>query len=241
MSVFGRLSNLWRGFLSLWISDLERNNPQIAYENNITSMVQKYTMLKMATASIIRRRDEISQRLDRESRELFQITSDLENALSTDQDDLATVLLQKQESLERSLSDLKLEQEQSDKDAEDAKSSLLEVKQKIGELKAEKDRMIAKLNSAEARIKINEQLEGLSVDAEVQSLEVVREHIKNKVSEANLTSELNETDLDSRLKKLRQSSGSVNAKQKLAELKAARAGAHAKVEEKKTVEFEVSK
>jgi len=60
---FGRLANLWRGFLSLWISDVERAHPEIAYENAINSMVEKYSRLKSATAAIIRRREEIDERL----------------------------------------------------------------------------------------------------------------------------------------------------------------------------------
>ena len=29
---FGRLGNLWKGFISLWISDVEKKHPEIAYE-----------------------------------------------------------------------------------------------------------------------------------------------------------------------------------------------------------------
>ena len=57
MSVFGRLANLWKGFISLWISDVEKDHPEIAYENAINSMVEKYSALKRATAAIIRRRE----------------------------------------------------------------------------------------------------------------------------------------------------------------------------------------
>ena len=60
---FSRLSNLWKGFVSLWISDLEREHPEIAYENAINSMIEKYSKLKKATAAIIRRREEVSERL----------------------------------------------------------------------------------------------------------------------------------------------------------------------------------
>ena len=40
---FSRLSNLFRGFLNLWISDVEKEHPEIAYENAINSMIEKYT------------------------------------------------------------------------------------------------------------------------------------------------------------------------------------------------------
>ena len=60
---FGRLRNLWRGFLSIWISDVEKQHPEIAYENAINSMIEKYTKLKQATAAIIRRREETEVRV----------------------------------------------------------------------------------------------------------------------------------------------------------------------------------
>ena len=53
---FSRIGNLWKGFLSIWISDVEKEHPEIAYENAINSMVEKYTKLKTAYASIIPRR-----------------------------------------------------------------------------------------------------------------------------------------------------------------------------------------
>ena len=59
---FSRLANLWKGFVSLWISDVEKKHPEIAYENAINSMVAKYAKLKSATASIIRRRDDVTER-----------------------------------------------------------------------------------------------------------------------------------------------------------------------------------
>ena len=46
--------------------------------------------------------------------------------------------------------------------------------------------MLAKMQSAQARIRIQEQLDGLSVDADVKALDNVREHIKNTIAEANL-------------------------------------------------------
>jgi hypothetical protein len=62
VSFFERLANLWRGFISLWISDVERKHPEIAYENAINSMIEKFSKLKRATAAIIRRREELEQR-----------------------------------------------------------------------------------------------------------------------------------------------------------------------------------
>ena len=101
----------------------------------------------------------------------------------------------------------------------------MQVKADIDKLKAEKDRMLAQMHSAQARLAIQGQLDGLSVDAEVQALGSVREHIKSQVAQASLGAELQASDLDTRLAKLRQSSGSVTAKAQLDAMKQARAAA----------------
>ena len=91
--MFRRLANLWRGFLSLWISDIEKEHPEIAYENAINSMVAKYSKLKTATAGIIRRREDLDERYKRATTELAQTESELDTAVSTNQDDLAVILI----------------------------------------------------------------------------------------------------------------------------------------------------
>ncbi|HVO30071.1 MAG TPA: PspA/IM30 family protein, partial [bacterium] len=195
--------------------------PEIAYENAINSMVVKYTQLKKATAAIIRRRDDLTARLDTAQKNLAQIDADLKTAVSTDQKDLGVVLIQKKQALTQETTDLQGELSQASKDADAAKASLVQVQTEINKLKAEKDRMLAKMASAQARIKIQDQLEGLSVDAEVKALENVREHIKNTVAQANLGDELKENDLDVRLEKLRAQSGDVTANDEWEKLKAA--------------------
>jgi phage shock protein A len=218
---FGRMGNLWKGFLSLWVSGIEREHPEIAYENAINSMVAKYTQLKKATAAIIRRREDITGRLDKARKELANIDRDLVAAVQSDQKDLGIVLIQKKGSLTSEVTELDAELKQANTDAESAKASLVQVQGEINKLKGEKDRMLAKLASAQARVKINEQLEGLSVDAEVKALDNVREHIKNTVAEATLGDELKENDLDNRLNKLRQSSGDATANDEWEKLKQA--------------------
>jgi phage shock protein A len=224
---FGRLGNLWRGFLSIWISDVEKKHPEIAYENAINSMIEKYTTLKKATASIIRRREEIEARTTDRSRELKQVESDLNTALETNQQDLGLVLIQKQKALSEEVAGLKTDLDTAKSDADSAKASLMQVQSEIKKLKSEKDQMLAKMASAEARVRIQEQLEGLSVDNEVKALDGVREHIRNTIAQANLGKELGETDLDSRLTALRAQSGEVTAKSEWERMQAARAAAKA--------------
>ena len=224
---FKRLGNLWRGFLSIWISDVEKEHPEIAYENAINSMVEKYSKLKSATAAIIRRREDTSERFQKATKELVQTDAELGVAMDTNQDDVALILLQKKNQLTSEVADLRAEMDVAQKDADSAKTSLVGVQAEIRKLQSERDSMLAKMQSAQARIKIQGQLDGLSVDAEVKALENVREHIKNTIAEANLGKELSESSLDAKLAAVRAQVGEVQAKQQLAELKAKRAASQA--------------
>ncbi len=220
---FARISNLWKGFVSLWIADVEKNHPEIAYENAINSMVEKYAALKKATAAIIRRREDVETRLSAQEKDLAQVNADLDVAMETNQDDLSMLLIQKKNQLEESVKGLHEDLKVAVTDADSAKSSLMQVQSEIRKLQAEKDNMLAKMHSADARLRVQEQLEGLSVDAEVKALENVRIQIMNKIAEANLGAEIAESDLDTRLAKLRNKAGEVTAKQQLEQMKAARA------------------
>ena len=224
---FRRLGNLWKGFLSIWISDVEKEHPEIAYENAINSMVEKYSKLKAATAAIIRRREDVDARFKQATKDLAQTEAELNVAVETNQDDLAVILIQKKNSLSQEIEEMKNDLDVAQKDADSAKSSLLNVQSEIKKLKAERDTMLARMQSAQARIKIQEQLDGISVDAEVKALDNVRDHIKNTIAQANLGKELSESSLDSRLQALKSQAGDVQAKQQLAELKAKRAAAQA--------------
>jgi phage shock protein A len=223
MGVISRIANLWRGFLSIWISDIEKEHPEIAYENAINSMVEKYARLKSATAAIIRRREEIDERYQAATKDLAQTEAELNTAVSTNQDDLAVILIQKKNQLTNDIADMKGEMETAKNDADSAKTSLLSVQTEIRSLKAERDTMLAKMQSAQARINIQEQLDGLSVDEEVRALDTVRTHIKNTIAEANLGKELADSSLDSRLSKLRSEVGDVQAREELAAIKAGKA------------------
>jgi phage shock protein A len=190
-------------------------------------MIVKYTRLKTATAAIIRRREDIDTRSQKAKSDLAEVEGQLAAALETNQDDLAVVLIQKKNALEKEQAELRDELNLAQKDAESAKSSLITVQSEIKKLKAERDSMLAKMQSAQARIKIQEQLDGLSVDAEVKALDNVRDHIKTTIAEANLGRELSESSLDSRLDALRNQAGDVQARQQLAEMKAKRAAQQA--------------
>ncbi|MEJ7710342.1 MAG: PspA/IM30 family protein [Pyrinomonadaceae bacterium] len=158
---------------------------------------------------------------------LQQTEAELETAMETGQDDLALILIQKKNELTAQVTELQADLKNGESDANSAKSSLLGVQSQIRKLQSERDSMLAKMQSAQARIKIQEQLDGLSVDAEVKALDNVREHIKTTIAEANLGKELSESSLDARLASLRNQTGDVTARKQLAEMKAKRAAQQA--------------
>ena len=221
INFFGRLGNLWKGFMSIWLEDAEKRNPAIAYQNSIDSMTGKFGQLKLASAAVIRRRQELEQRLELRTNELTAVRNQLQAAMATDQDDLGAILVQKEEQLVAEVEQVTNDLAKAKADADSAKSALLSVKAEIEGLKAEKDRMLAQFASASARTHISDQLEGLSVDAEIRALDNVRTHIKNKVAEADLNDELNNNDLDVRLAKLQQQGSGVVAQNKFQAMKAA--------------------
>ena len=224
LNIFSRLANLVRGFMSLFVTGLEQQHPEIAYENAINTMVEKYNKLKNATAGLIRLREDAADRLQKSQAQQKELSAMLEQAMATDQDDLAVELIERKEAVDGEIASLEAELGGAEKDVDTAKTALTEVKGEIAKLKTEKDRMLAKMQSAQARTRINDQLEGLSVDAELRALENVRTGIKDTIAKAKLGDELRESDLDTRLKSLKAGSSKATARAKLEALKKERAG-----------------
>lgn len=224
MNLFSRLANLVRGFLSLFVTGLEQQHPEIAYENAINTMIEKYNKLKNATAGLIRLREDAADRLQKAQAQQKELAAMLDQAMATNQDDLAVELIERKDAVEAEIASLQGDLEGAQKDVETAKTALTDVKGEIGKLKAEKDRMLAKMQSAQARTRINDQLEGLSVDAELRALENVRTGIKDTIAKAKLGDELRESDLDNRLEALKAGSSKAVARAKLEAMKKERAG-----------------
>jgi phage shock protein A len=218
--ILTRLSRLLGGVFGLWVTRAEEAHPAATYENAIRGMLERHGSLKQATASLLVRRDSTEQRLVSQKVALGQVAADLESALRAGDDELALVLLQKQDGLEKDIGELDAELVAAAGDAEEAKAALVQVAAEVKKLRAEKHAMLAKLASAEARLRIQEQLDGLSVEADVQALEHVREHIERTLAAANLGRELNEPSLEGRLQALRARSSATRTQARLDELKA---------------------
>lgn len=237
MGLFERLSNLLSGIFSLKLKILESKNPAAVYEQSINKMREKYTRLMTSSASVAKQRNLLNAKLEKEKFELIECEKLLNAAVNSGQDDVALLLIEKKEQLERSIPELEKNLEKSKEDVEKAKEALNNLKAEIEKLKVERDQAIVQLRSAETRLELNSLMDGTSIDAELRALDDLREHIKDKVAQADLSAEMNDADLDNRLKKLKSKSGSVVAKNKLEQIKKELAEKAAKeLENKKALE-----
>ena len=219
MSFFDRLSNLWKGFLSLWISDYENKNPEAVYESAIEQRKKKYLELKKAVSGIVYLRNKLQEELKQAETELVEVSAQIPVAVESGEDEAAMVLLQRKDELDATVVTKKAELDKISSQAEEAKSGLLTFQGEIEKLKREKQEMLAKKATAEARISINETLEVMSTDADIKALDNVRESIQKKQAEADVAGEIKGESLDEKLKKIKAKTGNAAARNQLDELK----------------------
>ena len=219
MGFFDRLANVWKGFLSLWVSDIESRNPEAVYEAAIDERVRKHRDLKKAVSGIVYLRNKLSTELEGKERELKEVMAQLPVAIDDGEDEVALVLIHKKDELTTQIEALSAELKKVSDQAEEAKSGLLSFQAEIEKLKREKEQMIAKKANAEARIQIQDTLDGLSTDADVKALDNVREHISKLQAEADIGSEIQGDSLDAKLKKIKDKAANSSARSQLEEMK----------------------
>ena len=145
MGFLSRLYNLWKGFLSIFIGRLEEKTPEIAYENAINNMTEKYAQLKSAAAGLIKHRAKLESRIKTAENAKSELALQIEVAVEKGDDEVAVVLLEKEEELKTQLVSDTAELQQAAKDAESAKDSLNSLKAEIEKLKRERDKVIAQI------------------------------------------------------------------------------------------------
>ena len=212
MGFFSRLGQLWSGFLNIFVSNLENKNPEAVYEAAIEERIKKHRELKKAVASIVYLRNKTQTELDENEREMKEVEAQIPVAVEEGEDEVALVLLEKQEKLQTRNAELQIELEKISAQAETSKESLVAFQADIHKLKQEKIEMLAKKQNAEARIKIQETLDGLSSVADVQALDNVRSSINQLNADADIGNELGDASLDAKLAKIKAKTGSANAR-----------------------------
>ena len=224
MGFFSRIYNLWRGFLSLFVGNLEEQNPEIVYENAINAMVEKHAELKTAAAGLIKNRSKLEAKIERLETELDATQLELDGAIEMENDEIALILLEKQDQLKDQFATAQNDLLQAEKDAEVVKEELNNHRAEIEKLKRERDDTLAQIKSAEARKQIQESLDGLSVDEELQALDKVREYRDRVKAEVQVNDELAESSIEGKLAEVRKEGAKSRARARLEKLKAERRG-----------------
>lgn len=219
MGFFDRLANVWKGFISLWISDVENKNPDAVYESAIEERIKKHRELKKAVSGIVYLRNKLQAEKEQKTTELEQVQLQIPVAVQEGEDEAALVLIQRKDELEAALTTIQTDLEKISAQAEDAKSGLLAFQSEIEKLKREKTEMLAKKANADARIQIQETLDGLSTDADIKALENVRESIHKRTAEADVGGEIKGDSLDAKLAKIKSKTANAAAKAQLEEMK----------------------
>jgi phage shock protein A len=219
MGFFSRVTNVWKGFLALFVSDLENNNAEAVYESAIEERIKRHRDLKKAVSGIVYLRNKLQGELEEKQKLLAEITQQLPVAIEEGEDEAALVLIQKKDELSTQISEIQAELEKVSEQAEEAKSGLVSFQGEIEKLKREKHEMLAKKANAEARIQIQETLDGLSTEADIRALDNVREGINKLQAEADVGSELAEDNLDAKLEEIKAKTTTASAKSQLEEMK----------------------
>jgi phage shock protein A len=219
MGFFDRIWNVIKGIFSGAAGDLERRNPEAVYESAIDERVKKHAELKKAVSGIVYLRNKIASDLETREKELKDVLVQLPIAVEEGEDEAALVLIQKKDELTKQIADLKVELEKLATQAEEAKKGLVSFTGEIEKLKREKLEMLARKQTAEARITIQETLDGLSTDADIKALDTVREHIHKLQAEADVGSEIKGESLDAKLEKIKAKAVDAGARAQLEEMK----------------------
>ncbi|MBW2267399.1 MAG: PspA/IM30 family protein [Deltaproteobacteria bacterium] len=217
--IFGRFRNLVRALFAGWIRDGEIQNPRAVYEQAINERTRQYRELKEAVAGILYMRNKLEAEITERRAEIARLHDDIKRAVRRGYDDLSVSLIARKQALLDDLERAERELESVRCEAEEAKANLVRFREEIRSLVREKSRMLATLANARARRRIQEALEGLSVDVEMKALETVREHIARISTEGSLDRELGDDGLRTRLRAIRDEAREDAARRELDELK----------------------
>jgi phage shock protein A len=222
MQLFARVRNLIRGVVGQWLGRREQRNPEAVYEAAIQERLDQYVKLRQAAAGVLYARTKLSKELQLKSAELSRLGAQLDIAVDHDDDAAALVLINRRDGLRADVERIATELRELTGEAEAAKKNLVAFQQEIARLRDEKVRMAARLANAQARLRLQETLNGLSPEADIRALEGVRDHINRLVAEVQLGRETSDTDLERRLGKIREAEATTAARAQLDELKRTR-------------------
>jgi len=219
--LLARVVGLVRGLATGWVRERESRNPKAVYEHALAERRGQYRELKEATAGILYLRNRLQGELAERRRELARTQDDLRRAVGRGDDETGLALVRHKQLVQEDLARAEGEWRGLCREADEAKGNLLRFRDEIRALEREKGRTLASLANARARRRVQEALEGLSVDADMRALEDVREHVARLGTQGELDRELGDAlqGLPRRLREIRLEAREESARAELDALK----------------------
>ena len=87
MGFFSRVANVWKGFLGIFVSDLETNNAEAVYESAIDERIKKHRELKKAVSGIVYLRNKLQTELEEKTTALAEIQPQIPVAVEEGEDE----------------------------------------------------------------------------------------------------------------------------------------------------------
>jgi phage shock protein A len=220
--LLARIRNVVRGAIRGWIARRERRSPEAVYETAIQERIDAYGKLRAAAAGVLYMRTKLATQRDAATAELATVRRQLDVAVEHDDDAAALALIARRDLLDAESTRLTGELAELTEEADAAKKNLVAFQHEIVRLRDEKVHMLARLANAQARLRLQSTLSGLSPDADIRALDEVRDYINQVVGETRLAREVEDGELARRLERIREAESEATARAQLAELKRAR-------------------
>jgi len=188
MGFFDRISSVFKGKASNAVSDIEKNNPEAVYEAAIEDRKKQYAELKSAAAEMAVLRDRTREKLTTAERELANVEPAVLVAVQEGEEEAALALLEQKQTLESQIETLSRDLTSYEAKVAETTAGLRSFQDDIAKLKREKTAMLSRKSNAEARLDIQNSLEGMSTEASHAGLANVRESIERMNASADLDS-----------------------------------------------------
>ncbi len=228
MSVGSRFFNFIRGVFWLGQKNLEQTNPEAIYESAIRKSKENYQRMQEAVGRLAAERNRLRAQIEKKSKSLLDIESELEGALleaengNAEAMEIGEELIAEQEQARNELATLKEELTRSETVVSEYLVKLRTIEGKTKELESRKDAMIAKLRSAEARKSFSDMMSDMSTGAEESAVSDIEKHIEGVAAQADIGDEMSGATRDEKRRKLREAAASRKASTKFQQMLEAR-------------------
>lgn len=219
MGLFGRIANIFKGFLSLFVDGIEEKNPEVVYESAISAKVEQYQKLMKAVSGIVYLRNKLEKELGEKTKSLLEIQTQIPIAMEEGEDEVTLLLIEQKNKLIADIERIKGEVEKISAQAEESKENLINFQSEIEKLKSEKQEMLVRRENALTQKRIQDQISNMSVEDDIKSLSNVRESISKLEAQVQVSKEVNNNSLDTKLNSIKAKAVSSTAKEELEQMK----------------------